>query len=107
MSTTRVVTPRDRRAALAIAFVADAIQLALMPLFGAGWIAPTSDALDVLVAFLLIRRLGWHVAFVPSFVVEILPIVDLFPTWTAAAWFVGRQRAVATPEIGEVPGESM
>jgi len=107
MKTHRVVTPQARRTALAIAFVADAIQLAVMPLFGAGWIAPTSDALDIAVAFLLIRRLGWHVAFLPSFVVEILPIVDLFPTWTAAAWFVGRQRAAGSPEIGEVQGESM
>lgn len=107
MSPTRVVTPRERRSALAIAVVADAIQLAVMPLFGAGWIAPVSDALDVVVAFLLIRRLGWHMAFLPSFVVEILPIVDLFPTWTAAAWFVGRQRVSTTPEIGEVHGESL
>jgi hypothetical protein len=107
MNTPRVVTAQARRSALAIAFIADAIQLAVMPLFGAGWLAPTSDALDVIVAFLLIRRLGWHIAFLPSFVVEILPVVDLFPTWTAAAWFVGRQRAAAAPEIAEVRGESM
>src|SRR5262245_31716871 len=107
MNTPRVVTPQARRSALVIAFIADAIQLAVMPLFGAGWLAPTSDALDVIVAFLLIRRLGWHIAFLPSFVVEILPVVDLFPTWTAAAWFVGRQRAAAVPEIGEVHGESL
>jgi len=104
MHTPKVVTPEARRSALAIAFVADAIQLAVLPLFGMGWIAPASDALDVIVAFLLVRRLGWHVAFLPSFVVEVLPIVDLFPTWTAAAWFVGRTRVARMPrEIPEEP----
>jgi hypothetical protein len=106
MVSPRVVTPLDRKSALAIAFVADALQLAVMPLFGFGWIAPVSDALDVVVAFLLIRRLGWHVAFLPSFVVELLPVVDLFPTWTAAAWFVGRTRVTPRSEIGEVRDES-
>jgi hypothetical protein len=105
VSTTRVISPEARKRALAIAFVADAIQLAVLPLFGMGWISPVSDALDVVVAFLLIRQLGWHVAFLPSFVVEILPVVDLFPTWTAAAWFVGRQRSA--PKVREIQGEPL
>ncbi len=87
------LSPRARRTALLIAVVADLVQLALLPWAGWGAIAPITDAIDVVVAILLIRRLGWHVAFLPAFVAELLPVVDLFPTWTAAAWFVSRSRS--------------
>jgi len=36
--------------------------------------------------------LGWHVAFLPAFVVELLPVADLFPTWTIAVLYVTRAR---------------
>ena len=38
----------------------------------------------------MIAPSGWHVALLPTFVVEIIPFVDLFPTWTTAVCFVAR-----------------
>jgi hypothetical protein len=81
---------RNRRhlAALAIAVAADAVQIGLLPLFLGGAAAPWDDALDLAVGAALLALLGWHVAFVPAFLSELVPFLDLFPTWTAAVIFV-------------------
>jgi hypothetical protein len=42
--------------------------------------------LDLIVAFVLIRLLGWHCAFLPTLAAELIPGADLFPTWAAAVW---------------------
>jgi hypothetical protein len=81
---------RDRRhlAALAIAIAADVVQIGLLPLFVEGAAAPWNDALDVGVGAALCVLLGWHVAFLPAFLGELVPFLNLIPTWTAAAVFV-------------------
>ena len=71
-----------------MAFTADALQLALFPLFGEGIVSPLDDALDVAVALLLIKLLGFHWAFLPAAAAEVVPVVDLAPTWTAAVLIV-------------------
>jgi hypothetical protein len=48
--------------------------------------------LDLVVAFVMIRLLGWHWAFLPTAAAKLIPGADLFPTWTTAVWFVTRQR---------------
>src|SRR5215470_14659266 len=89
----------ELRLAWAVAMAADAIQIAGLPLFVEGAISPADSALDLIVGFLLIRLLGWHWAFLPAFAAEMVPGVDLFPTWTAAVWYVTRQRIqAAEPE---------
>ena len=98
MSAARALSPGARRSALLIAVAADAIQLGVLPLFAGGSLSPLNAALDVVVGFLLVRRLGWHFALLPTFAAEMLPAVDLFPTWTAAAWFVARSRASGVSE---------
>jgi len=81
---------RRVRVARIVAIVADVLQLALFPALGEGVLSPMADALDVVVAVVLIRLVGWHLAFLPAFVAEIIPGVDLVPTWTAAVWFATR-----------------
>jgi len=88
-----LVVNNPRRTALAIAVMADALQIVLFPLFGEGGLSPLNDALDVVVAWLMIRLLGWHWAFVPSFIAELVPGLDLVPTWTIAVLFVTRDFA--------------
>ena len=80
------------RAALGVAILADAAQIVLVPAFVEGWFSPANDVLDVLVAVLMIALLGWHVAFLPSFIAELVPVLGLFPTWTVAVVFVTRTR---------------
>jgi len=90
----------ELRTAWIVAMAADALQIGALPLFAAGGISPADTALDLIVGAVLIRLLGWHWAFLPSFLAELLPGFDLFPTWTAAMLFVTHQRVSAgEPEI--------
>ncbi len=94
------LTRSEHRLAWMVALAADGLQLALFPLFGPGALSGADDALDFIVAVVLIRLLGWHWAFLPSLVAELLPGFDLFPTWTAAVFFVTRKSHPSTePEI--------
>ncbi|HKA37626.1 MAG TPA: hypothetical protein VKH43_12455 [Thermoanaerobaculia bacterium] len=43
--------------------------------------------------------IGWHWAFLPSFFVELVPGLDLVPTWTAAVFYATRQGAAAPPVV--------
>ena len=95
-------TPKtpELRLSWIIALAADAVQIAVFPLFAEGGLSPADTALDVVVGALLIRLLGWHWAFLPTFAAELLPGFDLFPTWTAAVFFVTRSQVQAgEPEI--------
>jgi hypothetical protein len=81
------------RIAWIVAVAADAAQIVLLPAFAGGFLSPVSNALDVAVAIVMVALLGWHVAFLPTAVAEVLPGLNLFPTWTAAVFFVTRRRA--------------
>jgi len=35
---------------------------------------------------------GFHWAFLPTFIAELLPFVDLVPSWTLAVWLATRTR---------------
>jgi hypothetical protein len=76
-------TRRRKRIALAIAAAADLLQLALAPLFGEGALSPLDDALDVVVALLLVVVLGWRWRTALALLLELIPGVALFPSWTA------------------------
>jgi len=85
-------------AARSVAVIADAVQIGLMPLFAPGVASPVNDVLDVVVAAAMILLVGWHWAFLPAFVSEMIPGFDLVPTWTAAALIATRRGAPAPPE---------
>ena len=87
----RSLKTREERLAWLVAIGADALQLAVFPLFAEGALSPADAVLDAVVAVVLIRLLGWHWAFLPTLMIEALPGADLFPTWTAAVFFVTRQ----------------
>src|SRR3989440_5555133 len=53
-----ISTPGRVRAARLVALGADVLQIALAPLFGEGFASPFNDALDLLVAAVLIKLLG-------------------------------------------------
>jgi len=76
--------------ARAVALGADILQIVALPLFVPGALSPWDDALDVVVGLVLLRVIGWHWAFLPAFVGELIPGFELFPTWTAAVLFATR-----------------
>jgi hypothetical protein len=90
----RGLSPGRIRIARVIAVAADALQLGLFPAFGPGALSIVNDGLDVVVAATLVALVGWHWAFLPSFVAELVPGLDLVPTWTVAVWLGTRGRAI-------------
>jgi len=96
----RSLQRREHRMAWAVALAADALQIAVFPLFAEGALSPADTVLDLVVAALLTRLLGWHWAFLPTLGAELIPGLDMFPTWTAAVYFVTRgQSQSEEPEI--------
>jgi hypothetical protein len=88
------ITPAQVRTARIVAATADLLQIVLLPAFFPGWASPAADVTDVVVALVMYGLLGWHWAFLPTFAIELVPFVDLVPTWTAAVFLVTRSRAV-------------
>jgi hypothetical protein len=78
--------------ARALALGADAIQIFAVPAFFGGAASPLNDALDLVIGGVLVVLLGWHFAFLPTFVAELVPALNIFPTWTTAVLFVTRGR---------------
>ncbi len=85
--------PRPRLlAAWGVALAADAIQAVLFPFFIVGALEGPDAVVDMLAGGLLTWLCGWHWVFLPTFAVELIPGVDLAPTWLAAmGWVTGRQ----------------
>jgi hypothetical protein len=87
MPTTRETT------ALVLALAADAVQLAIFPLFAAGVLSPLDDCLDLAMFAILVTLLGWHPLLLPAMAAELIPVVDLCPAWPLAVLIIlGRRR---------------
>ena len=95
----RDVTSSSVKAARFLAIAADVAQIVVFPLFVGGAASPGDDALDLRVAGVMVRLLGWHWAFLPTFFAELVPGLDLVPTWTAAVFFATR----GTPQASRPP----
>lgn len=87
--------PRRILAARVIAVLADAIQLGFMPLFAGGAPEVFDAVLDLVVGIAMIALCGFHWAFVPAFIAEMLPAIDLAPTWTIAVLLATRRKGQA------------
>lgn len=79
------------QAAMIVAIVADALQIAIFPMFVGGALSPADDVLDFGVGALMVHLLGWHWEFLPSFFAKLVPGVDLVPFWTLAVANVYRK----------------
>jgi hypothetical protein len=86
------VAPGPRmKAALALAILADIVQIVLFPFFFTGAESPPDDIVDLSMAGILSWLLGWHWEFLPSFAGKLIPGVDLVPLWTLAVANVYRK----------------
>ena len=77
------ITSRQKAAALAVAVVVDFVQMGGWGFFGWGFLSPLEDGLDVLTAVVLMAICGFKWQFVVAFGLELVPVADIFPTWTA------------------------
>jgi hypothetical protein len=90
-----VLTPRRVKLAYSVAVGTDLLQLLLGPF---GWTFADEIA-DVVAAILTWRLLGFHPLLLPTFVIEIVPIVDMFPTWTGCVALVVSLRKPQQPSV--------
>lgn len=86
--------------ALAVAVVADGLQVALSVPGAFGLV----QIIDVGAMILTTLALGFHFLLLPTFIVELVPVVDMLPTWTACtaaviAWRKRAENAAASPEV--------
>lgn len=81
--------------ALGVAIAADGLQLLLGPL---GWALP-DQVIDLITMILAMKILGFHILLLPTFVIELVPVVEDLPTWTACviAVIALRKRRLAVP----------
>jgi hypothetical protein len=93
----QTLTPVRIRAARSIAIAADFLQIVIFPVFAGGAASIVNDILDVAVAVSMSLLVGWHWAFLPSFLAELVPFFDLVPTWTAAVFFATRKGTAQNP----------
>jgi len=80
----RVITRKRIILAFAIALATDAIQILLGPL-GVFFI---DEAMDVVAMVLISWVIGFHPLLLPTFIVELFPVVDMAPTWTVCTAIV-------------------
>jgi hypothetical protein len=82
--------------AYTVAIVADLLEFPISALELTVIAAPLamflSFMLDVFVFGIMTFLLGFHWLFLPSFLVEVVPGLDMLPTWVGCVWFVVRQR---------------
>ena len=98
------VSARSRfRTALLVALIADGLQIVMFPLFSEGALSPVDDLLDVAVALILGRLIGWHWEFLPSFCTKLVPVIDAVPFWTLAVANVYRKwkKSLQTPDSSQ------
>ena len=88
-----MLTPSRIRAAYAVALATDILQFALGPF---GWVF-ADEILDVIAMVATTRLVGFHPLLLPTFVVELLPIIDVLPTWTACVALVVAMRKKQPP----------
>jgi hypothetical protein len=98
----QLLKTREFRFAWCVAIVADAIQILILPVFIEGVLSPVDMIVDLATAVILSRLVGWHWAFLPSFLAELIPGLNLFPSWSAALAYVTWQRARSSELIIDV-----
>lgn len=64
--------------AMTIAVIADLLQIVLFPV---AWTF-VQQVIDVVAMVLICWVIGFHILLLPTFVVELIPIWDVLPTWT-------------------------
>lgn len=91
------ISHRRKVVAVGIAGAADLLQIALLPAFGLAYVM--DDAIDIVLALILIVVCGFKWQFILAFLLELVPGLDLLPTWTAVVLLI--------PSTGPEPAESV
>ena len=96
----RDVSPLRLKTAWVVAVGTDALQVFIFPATVEGVFSPVTVALDFIAMAVLSTLVGWHWAFLPSIIVELIPGLDLAPTWTIALAIATRGLNTQVPVSG-------
>ena len=88
-----VLTRSRIRSAYAVAIATDVLQVALGPF---GWVG-TDEVLDVVAMILTTRLIGFHPLLLPTFALELVPFIDMLPTWTGCVALVVAMKKKQAP----------
>jgi hypothetical protein len=80
---TRGLSPGRKRVALAIAAFSDLAQWCLFPVVYEGAASPFEVAIDAVTALAILLVVGFEWRLTIALLAELVPGLDLFPTWTA------------------------
>lgn len=90
------------RLAWVLAITVDALQIGtFLPSLGLSSLA--NNVIDLALMLILWRLLGWSWAFLPTFAMELIPFVELSPTWTLAVAVAARKRRKARQHLDATP----
>ncbi len=95
------ISHRRKAFALTVAGAADLLQIILLPTLGLGYIL--DDVIDVVTAILLTAICGFKWQFVFVFFMELVPGLDLLPTWSAVALLIPSRASVIEVYRTDVP----
>jgi hypothetical protein len=91
-----ILTKKRIVIAYVVAIAADLIEFPLtaieLTVIGAPVAEFIAFIIDAFVFGVMFKLLGFHWMFLPSFCVEVIPGLDMLPTWVGCVWFVVRQR---------------
>jgi hypothetical protein len=79
----RAVSPTRKRVALAVAALSDLAQWFFFPVLVEGAASPFEIALDACTALIILLIVGFQWRLALALVTELVPGLDMFPTWTA------------------------
>ena len=90
-----VLTSSRIRAAYTIAIATDLVQFGLGPF---GWTF-ADEILDVVALIATTKLLGFHPLLLPTFLLELVPVIDVLPTWTGCVALVVAMRKKQSPTM--------
>jgi hypothetical protein len=88
--------------ALVVAAGADGLQLLLLQF---GWVGP-DQVIDFVAMIIISGLMGFHILLLPTFVIELIPVLDDLPTWiacTAAVIALRKRDQLAHPSTPSPP----
>jgi hypothetical protein len=77
------VSPTRKRVALGIAALSDLAQWFFFPVLAEGALSPFEVALDAFTALTILAVVGFQWRLLIALTAELVPGLDMFPTWTA------------------------
>jgi len=88
------ISKKRKLVALLIAGCADLLQGVLLPLVIEGGFSPVEWAIDIATAVALLLTVGFKARLALAFTTELIPGLDLFPTWVALVLTLPVEEAV-------------